>query len=56
MPPNNNAAEHILNIKTQEPVISSINPATKGLIIAANIPILPDIPTSDPVYLGPKSA
>ena len=31
-------------------------PAASGLSIAATIPILPEIPTKDPVYFGPKSA
>ena len=39
-----------------ELVNSRINPAAIGLKIAAIIARLPEIPTSDPVYLGPKSA
>ena len=40
----------------QEFVISNTVPATIGLKIAAIIPMLPDMPTNDPVYFGPRSA
>ena len=33
-----------------------MNPATIGARIAAIIPILPAIPTNEPVYFGPRSA
>ena len=37
-------------------MISSRYPATIGLNIAAIIPKLPEMPTNEPVYFGPRSA
>ena len=48
--------QQILKMRSQEFVFSRIKPATIGLMIAAIIPRLPEIPTKDPVYFGPSSA
>ena len=37
-------------------VICSTVPATIGLKMAAIMPMLPDMPTKEPVYFGPRSA